>query len=106
MKTRTIALTLLAVALAGALAVQAQSTVYRWVDKDGKVQFSDAPPPADAKDATQRRVGGGGTEDTQLPYATQLAARRNPVTLFTGADCGDPCVKARELLTRRGVPYT
>ena len=106
MKTRTIALTFLAAALAGALLAQAQTNVYRWTDKDGKVHFSDSPPPADAKDASQRRVGGGGTEDTQLPFATQLAARRNPVILFTGAACGDPCDKARDLLTRRGVPYT
>jgi glutaredoxin len=106
MKTRTIVLTFLAAALTGAFLANAQTTVYRWVDKDGKVQFSDSPPPADAKDATQRRVGGGSTEDTQLPYATQVAARRNPVTLFTGAACGDQCDKARDLLTRRGIPYT
>ena len=106
MKTRTIALTFLAAALAGALFAQAQTNVYRWVDKDGKTHFSDTPPPPDAKDATQRRVGGGGSDDTQLPYATQLAAQRNPVTLFTGAACGDPCDKGRELLTRRGIPYT
>jgi glutaredoxin len=105
MKTRTIALTFLAAALAVPFFANAQSTVYRWVDKDGKVQFSDSPPPADAKDATQRRVGGGSTEDTQLPYATQMAVRNNPVTLFTGAACGDPCDKGRDLLTRRGVPY-
>ncbi len=105
MKTRTIALSLLTAALACAFFAQAQ-TVYRWVDKDGKVHFSDTPPPPDAKDASQRRVGGGYTEDTQLPYATQLAARRNPVTIFTGAACGEPCDKGRELLTRRGIPYT
>jgi glutaredoxin len=106
MKTRTIALTFLAAALAGALLAQAQTNIYRWTDKDGKVQFSDSPPPADAKDATQRRVGGSSTEDTQLPFATQMAVRRNPVTLFTGASCGEPCDKGRDLLTRRGVPYT
>jgi glutaredoxin len=106
MKSPRIALSLLAAALAAALCVQAQTNVYRWVDKDGKVHFSDSPPPKDAKDASQRRIGGGATEDTQLPYATQLAARRYPVTLFTGSDCGEPCVKGRELLTRRGVPFT
>ena len=105
MKTRTTALTFLAAALAATFVAQAQ-TVYRWVDKDGKVQYSDTPPPADAKDATQRRVGGGSTEDTQLPYATQVASRRNPVTLFTGTDCGEPCAQGRELLTRRGIPFT
>ncbi len=106
MKTATIALTCLVAALGFATLAAAQTNVYRWVDKDGKVHFSDAPPPADAKDASQRRMGGGGADDTQLPYATQLAARRNPVTLFTGTDCGDPCVKARELLTGRGIPFT
>jgi glutaredoxin len=105
MKTRTIAIAVLAATLGATFAAQAQ-TVYRWTDKDGKVQFSDQPPPADAKDATQRRVGGGSTEDTQLPYATQVAARRNPVTLFTGTDCGDPCVQGRALLTSRGIPFT
>ncbi len=105
MKTRTIALTFLAAALGSAFLAQSQ-TVYRWVDKDGKVNFSDSPPPVDAKDATQRRVGGGSADDTQLPYAAQMAAQRNPVTLYTGTDCGEPCVKGRELLARRGIPFT
>jgi glutaredoxin len=106
MKSQTIALCLLAAALAVALAAQAQTNVYRWVDPDGKVHFSDAPPPADARDATQRRVGGGGPEDPQLPYATQIAVKRNPVTLYTAKDCGDACGKGRDLLSRRGIPFT
>ncbi len=106
MKARTLAHCVLAAALVAPCFAHAQTNVYRWVDKDGKVQFSDSPPPADAKDATQKRLGGGGDEDTQLPYATQVAKRRNPVTLYTGGDCGDACVKGRELLERRGIPYT
>ena len=43
----------LAVALCFAAAADAQTNVYRWVDKDGKVQYSDTPPPKDAKSATQ-----------------------------------------------------
>ena len=105
MKSRTIALCAFAM-LALPLVAGAQTNVYRWVDKDGKVHFSDAPPPEDAKDASQRRIGGGAAEDTQLPYATQLAVKRNPVTLYTGTDCGDPCSRGRELLARRGVPFT
>jgi glutaredoxin len=85
---------------------QAQTNVYRWTDKDGKVHFSDTPPPADAQSASQKRLGGGYVEQENLPYATQLAARRNPVSLFTGADCGEPCNKGRELLTTRGIPFT
>jgi glutaredoxin len=103
MKARTIALCAL---LGAASCANAQTNVYRWVDKDGKVQFSDSPPPADAKDATQKRFGGGDTDDTSLPYATQIAKRRNPVILYVSADCGDACVKGRDLLERRGVPYS
>jgi glutaredoxin len=104
MKTIEIAVAVFASALV--LAAHAQ-TVYRWTDKDGKVHFSDTPPPEDAKSASQKRVGGGGyVEDTQLPYATQIAVRRNPVTLYTGTDCGDPCMKGRELLAKRGIPFS
>jgi glutaredoxin len=104
MKPPQIALAVLAAALA--LGAAAQTNVYRWVDKDGKVHFSDTPPPDDAKNASQKRVGGGYTEDSQLPYATQQAMKRNPVTLYTGTDCGDPCVKGRELLSKRGIPFS
>ena len=96
----------LAIALACAsLAPQAQTTVYRWIDKDGKVQFTDTPPPKDARDATEKRMGGGYVEDSQLPYATQMAAKRHPVTLYTSSDCGDLCRQGRELLSRRGIPF-
>jgi glutaredoxin len=92
-------------ALAAGLA-QAQSTVYRWVDKDGKVQFTDAPPPADAKSVTEKRMGGGGSDEgAQVPFATQIATKRNPVTLYTSNDCGDLCAQGRALLSKRGVPY-
>ena len=96
----------LAVALCFAAAADAQTNVYRWVDKDGKVQYSDTPPPKDAKSATQKSMGGGGNENSQLPYATQMAMKRSPVTMFMSGDCGEPCAQGRELLARRGVPYT
>jgi hypothetical protein len=98
---------LVCIAALVAAGAQAQSTVYRWVDKDGKVQFSDSPPPADAKGVTERRMGGGGPgDDSQVPFSTQLAAKRNPVTLYTGSDCKELCEQGRELLMSRGVPFT
>ncbi|HXF77536.1 MAG TPA: glutaredoxin family protein [Usitatibacter sp.] len=103
MRTMQVALVLLS--LAAALGY-AQSTVYRWTDKDGKIHFTDAPPPDDAKGAVERRMGGGGPDDSNLPYATQQAARRNPVSIFVSPDCGDDCIQARDLLEKRGVPYT
>jgi len=93
-------------ALISCLDTQAQTNVYRWTDKDGKVHFSDTPPPSDAKSSSQKRVGGGYVEQENLPYATQIAMRRNPVSLFTGADCGEPCSQGRELLSKRGIPFT
>lgn len=103
MQVRTIIAAAAIAALAGA-AAHAQTNVYRWVDKDGKVHFSDTPPPKDAKGASQRTMGGGGG-DSQLPYATQMAMKRHPVTMFMSGDCGEPCDQGRELLARRGIPY-
>jgi glutaredoxin len=98
-------------ALAAALLVLpalalAQASVYRWVDKDGKVHYSDTPPVEPQKNLTQKRVGGGYGQSSQLPYATQIAMQKSPVTLYTGADCGDPCKSGRELLSKRGIPYS
>jgi len=88
-------------------AVHAQ--MYRWVDKDGRVHYTQTPPPADAK-GVQKMSGAGSAStgpaaSTDLPYATQVAAKNSPVTLYTTPDCGAPCDQARALLVRRGVPF-
>lgn len=106
MQSRLIAASVLAMALAGAAAADAATNVYRWVDAQGKVHFSDTPPPAEAQGVSQKRMGGGYVEESNLPYATQIAMKRNPVTLFTAKDCGTPCERGRELLSSRGVPFT
>lgn len=81
-------------------------TAYKWVDSEGKTHYSDQPPPPSAKDVQQKRVGGGNfIETSQLPYGVQDAVRRFPVTLYA-TSCGDPCSRARDLLNRRGIPYT
>ena len=84
----------------------AQQTVYKWTDKDGRTVFSDTPPPKDASGVSQKRVGGGFVDQSQLPYATQVAMKKNPVTLFIGSDCGDPCAQGRNLLSKRGIPFS
>jgi glutaredoxin len=106
MTARPLCAALLAAALLVPALANAQASVYRWVDKDGKVHYSDTPPPEPQKSLTQKRVGGGYSESTQLPYATQIAMQKNPVTLYTGADCGDPCKLGRDLLAKRGVPFS
>ena len=81
-------------------------SVYRWVDKDGKVFYSDQPPPADAKSSQQKRLGSGITiDEDQTPYAVQVAVKKNPVIAYL-TNCGELCDSARALLAKRGIPYT
>jgi len=82
----------------------AQTQVYRYTDKDGRVIYSDKPPPADAKSVQSKRMGANFIEDNQVPIAAQQAHERFPVTLFTFA-CGEVCQNAEGLLNRRGVPF-
>jgi glutaredoxin len=96
---------LIGAALAASFASQAQTNVYRWVDKEGNVHFSDGPPPPEIKESTVKRMGGDATADPQLPFATQLAMKKYPATLYVSNDCGEPCASARALLARRGIPF-
>jgi hypothetical protein len=86
MQSRLIAVSLAAMALVAGAAAHAATNVYRWVDSQGKVHFSDTPPPVEAQSVSQKRMGGGYVEESNLPYATQVAMKRNPVTLFTAKD--------------------
>jgi glutaredoxin len=95
-----------AVALVLAAGVLAQgSQVFRYEDAQGRVVYSDRPPPADAKKAQAKRIGANYVETDQVPLATQQAAERFPVTLYTFA-CGEVCQNAEGMLNRRGVPFT
>src|SRR5438874_2460491 len=95
----------LASVLALLYTVCSAETVYRWTDSEGKVHYSDQPPPNDAKSVQQKKLGGNFIETDELPYATQVAMKRFPATLYV-FDCGDPCTNARSLLRNRGIPAT
>src|SRR6476469_8398328 len=82
----------------------AQTQVHRWVDKDGKVHFSDTLPPPDARESSSRNMGGGYVAE-EFPYAVQQAMKKNPVMLYTAPSCGDPCNNGRQLLSQRGIPF-
>lgn len=85
--------------------VAVQAELYRWVDADGKVHYSDQPPPANIKQVEKKKTAGGKPSEAPLPYALQQAVKNFPVTLYT-SECGDACARARELLAKRGIPYT
>lgn len=81
-------------------------TVYRWVDKDGKVHYSDTAPPADTKNVQQKRLSSGAIVETEnIPAVVRVAMERNPVSAYL-TNCGQLCDDARALLTKRGIPYT
>lgn len=87
------------------LAASAQA-LYKWVGKDGKVHYSDQPPPQEARKVEQPRLRGGSIDTSGLPYETQQAAKNFPVTLYTSAECQESCERARAFLRRRGVPFS
>ena len=92
----------LAVTLATPAAAQA---VYRYVDPDGRVVYSDRPPPPDVKNVQTKRLGANYVETSEPSVTAQMAADRFPATLYT-FDCGEVCQNAEGLLNRRGVPFT
>jgi glutaredoxin len=78
--------------------------VYRYVDGDGRVVYSDRAPGSGAKDVQRKRVSANTISTSEVPLVVQQASERYPVTLFTFA-CGPACENAQALLNRRGVPY-
>jgi len=107
MDAKRLILCIAAALLAAPTFVAAQQTIYKWVDKDGKTIFSDTPPPKDVTSSTQKTVASDSASSAipGLPYATQVAMERNPVTLFTGDECGVYCDQGRAYLSKRGVPF-
>lgn len=84
----------------------AHAQLYKWVGPDGKITYSDAPPPKSAKQVEQKDLASttGSASTSGLPYELAQAVRNHPVTLYTGDKC-EPCDEARSYLKQRGVPY-
>lgn len=91
----------LAVAAAAFMAAGAQAQIYRSVDAQGQVTFTDTP------DAATEPVtpGSPATPGTvALPYELRQVQARYPVTLYASPQCA-PCELGRKLLTDRGIPF-
>ena len=97
--------TLLALALA-ATALPAWA-LYKVVQPDGSVTYTDRPPATSTARITSLGRGSTPTGQTDLAFPPDLrqAVQRYPVVLYTSADC-TPCDNGRRLLVQRGVPYT
>src|ERR1700694_4403438 len=98
------ALALLILIASGLAAAQTQQ-VYRYVDPEGRVVYSDKPPPPNARDAQAKRIGKNTIETSNLSFSAVLAQERFPVTLYTFG-CGTVCDTASAFLNKRGVPHT
>ncbi len=97
---------ILATLLLLALPPAHSAEVYRWVDPQGRVTYSDQPPPASVKDVQQRKLGNNVFSSEKLPYGARQAVKDFPVVLYTGQDCGKPCEEARAYLKKRGIPFS
>ncbi|MFZ5549409.1 MAG: glutaredoxin domain-containing protein [Pseudomonadota bacterium] len=99
-------LPLLAAGLLLALAGPAHA-VYKVVGPDGKVTYTDTPPPANSNAKVQSVAVGSGSGSpnlSNLPYELQQAAGKYPVTLYAAPGCR-PCDSGRQLLRQRGIPF-
>ena len=79
---------------------------YKYIGPDGKVVYSDTPPPANAKGVQKTNLGGSAVSAAaSLPFVLQAPARNFPVTLYTAPSCGG-CDSARTFLSSRGIPFS
>ena len=92
------------VLVAALVAMPAGAELYKWVDADGNVHYTDTPPPSNAKKSERKKIVDKPSAPT-VSYSVQQAMKNHPVTLYT-YDCGDGCAKANALLTKRGIPFT
>ena len=83
----------------------AQAQQYRWVDKSGKVQFTDTPPPPGAKDVRTTNFTTKPAAAPPVPYELARLQKDFPVTLYTSPNCKEGCELARGALNKRGVPF-
>ncbi len=79
--------------------------LYRWVDKDGVMHYSEHPNP-EAEKVQLGIPAASGVEDATLPFETRQAHQRFPVTMYVDDACADSCKQAREFLKKRRVPFS
>lgn len=94
----------LAIATAAFAGSAGAAKVYQWTDEQGRVQYSDRPPPNDTP-VQEKRVFSGSPDPTP-GFALRRATEDFPVTLYTSADCGEFCDNARMFLKARSIPFT
>jgi hypothetical protein len=83
--------------LALSMAFPAIAEVYRWTDAQGRVHYSDTPPPPSVK-KLKRIAAPESVDSTQK-------GNQPPVVLYNG-NCGATCDQAADFLRQRKIPFT
>lgn len=101
--------------IASFLASSAHAQLYKSIGADGKITYSDLPPPATARSAAHSRIASpdipniptAATSFTRaaFPYEIAESVKNFPVTLYSAVNC-TPCNEARRFLNQRGIPFT
>lgn len=83
----------------------AQAQMYKWVGANGKIVYSDTPPPANAKKlASKSMETSSAVSSVKLPPELQAAVSKNPVTFYSTNGC-DACNEGRAMLKQNGIPF-
>ena len=85
-------------------AANSHAELYKWIGPNGKVTYSDMPPPQSSKQAKLPSFNASGSGTDGLPYELAEAVKNNPVILYSAAQCM-PCDQGRSLLKNRGIPF-
>ena len=95
--------------LIGAVAVSASAEIYKYVDADGKLHFTDDPNAASGAETVQLRptntISSGAPPRSQTVETLPAATKFPKVELFVTSWCGY-CKKAEAYLQEKGVPFT
>ncbi len=89
------------------LPVGAPGTVFKVVDRFGRITFTDKVPNENDLRVTAGSKGSGvpvGGEFGALPDALQSIVTKFPVTVYSGDTCA-PCNQLKAMLAARGVPF-
>jgi glutaredoxin len=88
-----------------ALPLAASADIYRWTDAQGKVHYSDSPPPEVKAQQLKIRINSIEVPALVSTVADAPAARaRDKVRIYTAAWCGY-CKKAKAYLAAKKVPF-
>ena len=78
---------------------------FKWTGPDGKVIYSDSPPPPGVTASTLAGPAAAKSDGKQNLAGLAPIAAKYPVVLYTTSDCS-PCQQARSYLTARGIPFS